>query len=731
VTTKDPNMNCCSAQGSKGPEPPYQPWPKPAPETGSTTGTETVSQGTHDDSYIETKQGYPAVTAVGAFSSSGRTYQDYYSDLQRSGSLFEDPEFPASVSILGPDHRNNSRVIWLRPKDIISNPKFIRDDATRFDLDQGALGDCWFIAASACLAVTNKKLFSRVVPLEQTFSEPGYCGIFRFNFWRYEQFVEVVVDDRLPTINGKLLYARNNEDQREFWVALLEKAYAKLYGGYSVLDGGSTNDALVDLTGGISEVLTLTKKAEIPRHLYTLMLRTTHMNSMLACSIRGTSLREEKLTTGLYRTHAYSITKIATIKCHGKDFKMLRLRNPWGRGEWNGAWSDGSSEWKSLSGDERKSLGLLDREDGEFWICYEDWMANFDDLQMCHLYPDALTEEISKDMIRTSWNSVNYHAEWVTGFNAGGCGNPPHEKLYWRNPQFRIHLNSADDDDKDGHCTMIVSLLQKDKNRGTSRSIAYQIYKIRKSAARRAEYENYKSHELTKVGWYPVYINLREVTGRHSLETGSYVIIPSTFHPNNEGDFVMRVYTEKRADGGPIDEETFAISADNVEDSVEDIFLRNSEGGFMDAADLRQALNEIFNKNYSILEDFGVERSRVLLTMMDPSTTGMLSMAEFRQIIKDIEKWQLAFASLDVDDSGQVDTYELSALFRTIGFRLSNSVMATIVKRYGGRKHKLGFQDFTCLVAKVVAVFGVFKKRERLNTVKLSLDEWMSLTLAL
>lgn len=44
------------------------------------------------------------------------------------------------------------------------------------------------------------------------------------------------------------------------------------------------------------------------------------------------------------------------------------------------------------------------------------------------------------------------------------------------------------------------------------------------------------------------YVNRREVTITAELSPGYYVIVPSSFNPNEASSFLVRIYTEKKVD---------------------------------------------------------------------------------------------------------------------------------------------------------------------------------------
>uniref|UniRef100_A0A4W6DLY0 Calpain 2, (m/II) large subunit, like n=1 Tax=Lates calcarifer TaxID=8187 RepID=A0A4W6DLY0_LATCA len=472
-------------------------------------------------------------------------FEQLRSECLRTGSLFCDPTFPTTWDSLGYNQlgRYSSKTIgveWKRPTELCSDPQFIIDGAKRTDICQGALGDCWLLAAMASLTL-DPQILSRVVPPGQSFTSQ-YAGIFHFQLWQYGEWVDVVVDDRLPTRDGKLLFVHSAEG-REFWSALLEKAYAKVNSSYEALTGGSSIEGFEDFTGGIAESYDL-KKA--PAFLFNIMRKALKLGSLLGCSIDISSSYETEAVTSqkLVKGHAYSITAAEQVHHCGSPVDLLRIRNPWGQVEWTGAWSDESKEWDGVHPEEKRKLDHS-ADDGEFWMSYTDFLRQFSRLDICNLTPDTLTsDEVGH------WNYAEFEGLWRVGSTAGGCRN--YAATFCSNPQFFIRLQDVDDDPHDGEdgCTVLIGLMQKDARRERRfgrdlNTIGFAIY----------QYKGRSNIHLgpdvllrtTAVDRSQTFINLREVCERFKLPPGDYAIIPSTFEPHRKGSFILRVFTEKEA----------------------------------------------------------------------------------------------------------------------------------------------------------------------------------------
>uniref|UniRef100_A0A8C7F4B2 Calpain-3 n=1 Tax=Oncorhynchus kisutch TaxID=8019 RepID=A0A8C7F4B2_ONCKI len=603
----------------------------------------------------------------------------------------------------------------IYPQEICENPQFIVGGASRTDICQGDLGDCWLLAAIACLTL-NEKLLYRVVPQDQSYSE-GYGGIFHFQFWRYGDWVDVVIDDRIPTFNNQLVFTKSAE-RNEFWSALLEKAYAKLHGSYEALKGGNTTEAMEDFTGGVTEFYEM---KEAPKELYKIMKKALERGSMMGCSIDSLvpARFETRTVTGLVKGHAYSVTAVEESQHKASKVRLVRLRNPWGQVEWNGPWSDNSKEWVSLSKGEKDQLQHQSAEDGEFWMSFEDFKKNYTKIEICNLTPDALED----DKIHKWTVSVN-EGRWVRGCSAGGCRNYP--DTFWTNPQFRLCLLEEDDDSEDNEvaCSFVVSLMQKNRRKERKLganlfTIGFAIYEVSLSMHGNKQHmqKDFFLFNSSKARCKS-YINLREVTQRFRLSPGEYVIIPSTYEPHQEGEFILRVFSEKRNTS----EEYGNIPSRPGEKQCKAIVkcLR----GFIITVSLSHSSTD---KDLNT-EGFSLECCRSMIALVDMDGTGRLSLQEFRHLWNKIKQWQGIFRHYSSDQAGIINSYEMRNAINDAGFRLNNQLYDIITMRYANEGMNIDFDSFISCLVRLEAMFS---KSRTLFTLVFCLVrlEWLQLTM--
>lgn len=649
----------------------------------------------------------------------GVSYADIKKKLLEDGKLFEDPDFLCADESIFFSKKVPVQIEWKRPSEIVENPCLFVGGASRFDIAQGMLGDCWLLAAVAALCQYDG-LLHQVVPPEQSFEEE-YCGIFRFRFWQYGRWEEVVVDDRLPTCNNKLVFLHSPE-KNEFWAALLEKAYAKICANYEALKGGQTSEAMEDFTGGVTETFDL-RKPEDGENFFRLMLKAQARQSLMCCSIEAKPNEiEAKCDNGLIKGHAYSITSIKKINPVGsdEDLELVRVRNPWGNErEWTGDWSDGSDQWNQLSDEEKEEVGLIYDDDGEFWMSFEDFKSNFTKVEICMLSPDS-----AGDLSAKRWEMQIFQGSWQKFISAGGCRNFP--TMFHINPQYCITLEDPDDDEDVDNCTIVLGLIQKGRRKERKSGLknltmGFAIYQLGEDADGFKEQGRLNNEFFLKHKTFArsaSFSTSREITGRFSLPPGSYVVIPSTYKPNEEGDFILRMFSEKAHQSACIDTTTdIVVDPREYTDEEDSAFNERfmpffervaGEDDEIDAFELQSVLNRVFQEEMDG-KNFSLEACRSMLSMVDQDVrNGKLDFEEFRELWRTMTDWKNTFNEFDRDGSDDMSATELRVALCKLGFKLSTCALSSVSLRYANKQGRVSMDDFIQICCRVLSTYESF-----------------------
>ncbi|CAB9519809.1 Calpain-type cysteine protease DEK1 [Seminavis robusta] len=299
------------------------------------------------------------------------------------------------------------------------------------DTDQGALGNCWLMAGIAGLVEEqpdqkNGYRIKALFGLDGNLTYGNDVGAYvnrlnRAGVWKY-----VVVDDYLPVCDKSLkpMFATNKQEDNELWVAILEKAFAKVYGSYGNLQNGRTLQAVTEMTQDPSTAFVFDKATELVRlsdaakpgswdeeedsededgplemNLDSFFAKLTQWDEqrfVMCLSTPGkdmsgymdrkaesheiAKLHKMYQRMGLETGHAYTLLGVRRVNAmNGNEYRLLQIRNPWGnaRGEFRGDFGDNSPLWDQIHEHDKEAMGYTKQDDGIFWMTLNDVFKYF------------------------------------------------------------------------------------------------------------------------------------------------------------------------------------------------------------------------------------------------------------------------------------------------------------------------------------------------------------------
>lgn len=183
-------------------------------------------------------------------------------------SLYKDGKVPQK------GYTEPKEIDWVNIKAITekgTKAQFVDDGAGQGDCVQGALGDCWLISALSSVVMRDELLvggrrgmeYDPEMIVDKDIATILSNGIYPPIFHRYRSrglyvirifknfnWIYVIIDERIPVHKKNLKPVFGScKEIHEMWVALIEKAYAKMHGCYGNLISGYIDEGIQELTG--------------------------------------------------------------------------------------------------------------------------------------------------------------------------------------------------------------------------------------------------------------------------------------------------------------------------------------------------------------------------------------------------------------------------------------------------------------------------------------------------
>ena len=253
---------------------------------------------------------------------------------------------------------------------------FDEDGAKVNDIKQGDINDCYFLSAIGSLC-SYSDFFDKLFHIKEISDEHLY-GIYLYINGKWKL---VLIDDFFP-YNTNSDYVKElcfgTCCQKELWVSLLEKAWAKVNGNYARIGcRGFSKEAFDVLTEAYTEQINLRlyfnkdkKENNRSEELWEKLQKAFKKKYVLTAGTANAELVGKK---GLDPGHDYTLINVYKVD---DNVKLVKLKNPYGNNEYTGDWSDYSDKWTP---ELKKQCDFKEEgEEGIFYFPYRDFLEYFD-----------------------------------------------------------------------------------------------------------------------------------------------------------------------------------------------------------------------------------------------------------------------------------------------------------------------------------------------------------------
>ena len=284
-------------------------------------------------------------------------------------------------------------ITWKRVSEIFQDNKY--DLFNTLDVDdvkQGIIGNCYFLCVLSSFA-KRPEIYNKIF-IDKKINSNGLYKL-RFIINGIPQII--FVDDYFPTLYNKFAFAQS---PNEFWVQLLEKAWAKLNLSYANTISGIPYEVFNCLSEAPCENISHEKNSIY--FIWNELIRAKDHGYYITCNTKYLS-REQEDNEGLISGHSYAVIDLFEFNMFYKKgtitessykkkknynenkkyedsnnvLRILKIYNPWAFFEWKGKFNDNDDKnWNKIPL-LKQLVGYNNKDDGIFFMEFKDYYKKF------------------------------------------------------------------------------------------------------------------------------------------------------------------------------------------------------------------------------------------------------------------------------------------------------------------------------------------------------------------